>query len=301
MIRASTLFDLSDFMFYNMIVRKKIINKFTTISNVIINNPKMSLKAKGLLIFMLSKPDTWDFSINGLKSQLKEGRDSLSSTLIELENHFYLKRSQNREGGKFSPYEYILYDLPYTDNPITVKPITENQPQVNTKLSKDYNKVNTKLNYIPKNQKNDFKVGSEINEIEVIDANKLSIIEEIKEKEKSSVKKEKRYSQDIHNCLYNCISFFPEHLHPNSQESWLDTIDKLHRIDKVDFSEIERLTKSAREDNFWSNNFLSLTKLRMKDKQKVPYIVVFDAKFKPKEQTINRQTKETIEKNLKGW
>lgn len=104
----------------------------------------------------------------------------------------------------------------------------------------------------------------------------------------------------VEDCLKNCLKFFPEHLHPKNKNTWLDTIEKLNRIDGVPFLEIERIVKATREDPFWGKNFLSMTKLRKK-KDEVYYIVIFGEKFKPKEKTINRQTQEVIEKNLTGW
>ena len=110
----------------------------------------------------------------------------------------------------------------------------------------------------------------------------------------------KHYSNADIKCLLDCLKFFPEHLHPKKQESWLSVIDKLFRIDKVPYDEIVRITELARKDPFWSKNFLSLTKLRKK-KDEVMYIVSFSEKFKAKEKTINRQTQSVIESNLKGW
>ena len=111
----------------------------------------------------------------------------------------------------------------------------------------------------------------------------------------------KVYENQVINCYVSCLTFFPNHLHPKNEETWLSVIEKLHRIDKVPYQEIVRLTELARKDSFWSKNFLSLTKLRMKDKQKVMYIVVFSEKFKAKEHTINRQTQEVIKKNSQNW
>tara|TARA_R110002096_G_scaffold108249_1_gene236894 strand:- start:40 stop:804 length:765 start_codon:yes stop_codon:yes gene_type:complete len=104
----------------------------------------------------------------------------------------------------------------------------------------------------------------------------------------------------VEDCLNNCLEFFPEHLHPKNKNTWLDTIEKLNRIDGVPFLEIERIVKATREDPFWGKNFLSMTKLRKK-KDEVYYIVIFGEKFKPKEITHNRQTEEVIKKNLTGW
>jgi hypothetical protein len=153
---------------------------------------------------------------------------------------------------------------------------------------------------------------SNIKEIEVNEPNELLVWDKVlKDIELAKIENEKSfypleamekdYGYEIVNCYTFCLTFFPKHLHPKSKKTWLSVIEKLHRIDKVPYQEIVRLTELARKDSFWSNNFLSLTKLRMKDKQKVMYIVVFSEKFKAKQKTINRQTQEVIEKNSNGW
>ena len=109
-----------------------------------------------------------------------------------------------------------------------------------------------------------------------------------------------KYGKQVVYCYGICLSFFPKHLHPKNKNTWLDTIEKLNRIDGVPFLEIERIVKAVREDPFWGKNFLSITKLRKK-KDEVYYIVIFGEKFKEKEQTINRQSQSVIESNLKGW
>lgn len=152
------------------------------------------------------------------------------------------------------------------------------------------------LNFIPKNQK-DFQV-EEIKDIDVI-------FEEVK-KEKSSEEKEKDYSEDVFECMRNCLVYFPNDLHPTNEkdvDNWLDTIEKLNRLEHLQFSDIELLVKSARQDPFWSKNFLSITKLRRKDKDKVPYWKVFKEKFKINEsksfETLSAYDQALKEMNLK--
>jgi len=81
---------------------------------------------------------------------------------------------------------------------------------------------------------------------------------------------------DIENCYNDCLKFFPEHLHPKKPETWLETIDKLHRIDGVPYDQIVLITKLTRANDFWSKNFMSLTKLRKKNREEIAYIVVFN-------------------------
>lgn len=129
-------------------------SNYTTIDNNIFKNKNLSLKAKGLLTTMLSLPDEWDYTVNGLCSILKDGKSSIQSALKELEENGYLVRVQTKDkSGKFSSADYTLYEIPLTEKPLTENPPTDNpstgnQPQLNTnilntnELNKD--KENTK-------------------------------------------------------------------------------------------------------------------------------------------------------------
>jgi len=88
---------------------------------------------------------------------------------------------------------------------------------------------------------------------------------------------------DIKECYEKILSYFPEHLQPSKQNienNWLDTIEKLNRIDGLKLCDIELIVKKTREDDFWSRQFLSLTKLRKKNKDGVMYYQVFIEQFK---------------------
>lgn len=121
---------------------------YCTINNTVLRDNRLSLKAKGLLVTMLSLPDDWDYSIQGLSSILKEGKDAVRAAVWELEQFGYVERVKDRsEGGQFSGYVYLIKEVPSfentevaplaenptTVNPTTEKPTTENPPQLNTK------------------------------------------------------------------------------------------------------------------------------------------------------------------------
>lgn len=59
---------------------------YTVMSNRHLKEKEMSLKAKGLLSLMLSLPETWDYSIEGLVAICKENHSAIKSTLNELKN-----------------------------------------------------------------------------------------------------------------------------------------------------------------------------------------------------------------------
>ena len=123
---------------------------FTVMSNYHFKEKQMSLKAKGLLSLMLSLPDDWNYSISGLVTLSKDGKDSIMSALAELEEFGYLIRNRTTNAkGQFSGIEYNIYEQPQRDNPITEElkadkqqednAHTENQAQLNTKLTNNYN------------------------------------------------------------------------------------------------------------------------------------------------------------------
>lgn len=115
----------------------------------------MSLKAKGLLSLMLSLPDDWNYSVSGLVTLSKDGKDSVMSALAELEKFGYLKRDRTtNDKGQFSGIEYNIYELPQLDIPVADIPISEfenegkqnadNPQQLNTKLTKPLSNKDTK-------------------------------------------------------------------------------------------------------------------------------------------------------------
>ena len=121
------------------VVRVNKTNNYTVMANYHLKDMNLSLKAKGLMSFMLSLPDTWDYSIAGLAKINKDGIDSIRSALKELEEYGYLKINRIRDKhGKLRNTEYNLTEKPIVDNPILEKPILENTTQINT------NELNTK-------------------------------------------------------------------------------------------------------------------------------------------------------------
>ena len=93
-------------------------------------------------------------------------------------------------------------------------------------------------------------------------------------------------NKEVEDCLENCLVHFPEHLKPSDsqKQNWYDTIEKLNRMDKIPFEKIIEIVKKTREDQFWSKNFLSLTKLRKKNREGITYAVVFNENIKNNEQ-----------------
>ena len=118
---------------------------YTTICNRIFKDRRLSLKAKGLLAMLLSFSDHWELSIKGLEAILKEGRTSIRSTMNELIENGYVERQQIRKNNKFIGVDYIVFELPKSQNLTTGNLTSQNSPQVSNNLSNyQSNKANSK-------------------------------------------------------------------------------------------------------------------------------------------------------------
>lgn len=137
---------------------------YTVMSNNHFKEKEMSLKAKGLLSLMLSLPDKWDYSIAGLVTLSKDGKDSVMNALSELEEFGYLKRSRVIDkNGRFSGYDYDIYekprkkpnaekpntDRPQKENPCAEKPNAEKPPQLNNNSSNTNQSNKKEINKTP--------------------------------------------------------------------------------------------------------------------------------------------------------
>lgn len=126
--------------------------KFTVVDNYALRDDSLSLKARGLLVTMLSLPNNWKFSENGLCALFKkDGQSSIRSGLKELETSGYLVRRRTRDDmGRVDGVEWIICDQPRLENRNVVNPSLDSQPQLSTKeLNTDL--LSTEYNITPSN------------------------------------------------------------------------------------------------------------------------------------------------------
>ena len=131
---------------------------YTVMSNWHLRDKNLSLKAKGLLSFMLSLPDDWDYSLNGLVKVLKENETSINTALKELKKYGYLKVEKllpNQTKSARIEYIYNIFENPYQQQSVQNQDIenlgveiqgVENQTQINTN-KQNTKKINTKEYY----------------------------------------------------------------------------------------------------------------------------------------------------------
>lgn len=120
---------------------------FTVMSNHHLKNKDLSLRSKGLLSFMLSLPEDWDYSLKGLATLNKEGIDAIRSAINELEAFGYIERSRVRnEKGQLGENEYIIHELPISPEPKQTEPTLENPTLDNPTQEKPTQEKPTQLN-----------------------------------------------------------------------------------------------------------------------------------------------------------
>ena len=128
-------------------------HSYTVMANHHLRDERLSLKSKGLLSVILSLPDDWRISIEGMTQFSADGKDAIRSAIRELTDAGYITRAQTHsEAGTFSGYDYVVHETPAaspssgfptmekptTENPTTEKPTTENPTVRNTdRLSTD--------------------------------------------------------------------------------------------------------------------------------------------------------------------
>lgn len=127
-------------------------SNFTVVSNDILMNNYMSMKATCLLMKMLGKPDNWDYTINGMKTFCVEGRDAIRSALKELEKFGFLERRKVRDSrGRYTDIEYIIYEEPISRSPCSAYPESEN-PSLDDPPSGNPPVINKEINKKRNNQ-----------------------------------------------------------------------------------------------------------------------------------------------------
>ena len=88
---------------------------YTVMSNYHLRDRRLSAKEMGLLSFVLSLPDDWDFTIRGLIGLMRDGKDSIYGALRNLEAFGYVRRRQRRNAkGQLSRVEYSFFEQPQT-------------------------------------------------------------------------------------------------------------------------------------------------------------------------------------------
>ena len=107
-----------------MIFRSKHKNEFVRVSWDAVKDNRISFEARGFLVFLLSLPDNWVFSIGGLQSMTGLPKSRIMSIVKELKDAGYIsqKKKQDKKG-HFYTCEWNVYEsAELNENRSSVKP-----------------------------------------------------------------------------------------------------------------------------------------------------------------------------------
>ena len=131
------------------IMKKETYENFTIVDNYFVDDINCKPECKGYLLYMLRKPQNWEFSFKKMMKDLGVGERNVRTNIQKLEELKYIKRERVRdENGNFQwiyyvysePYEKSLKreDLPYVRNGhVDGEHIQTDQIIINTNINKD--------------------------------------------------------------------------------------------------------------------------------------------------------------------
>jgi Helix-turn-helix domain len=94
--------------------RKRKKNGFTQIANTLVEDSRLSWKAKMILVYLLSRPDYWRINKKDIENRATDGRESVQNGLNELKELGYLHIYQDRnEKGQMIGWVWEYDDVPF--------------------------------------------------------------------------------------------------------------------------------------------------------------------------------------------
>jgi len=96
------------------IVRREHRAQFTIVPNAVFADPRLSVEAKGVLGYLLSRPHKWHVRLDHVGRTLLVGRKKLQRIFRELIAAGYVTREAQRiaDGHRFGEIDYVIRDVP---------------------------------------------------------------------------------------------------------------------------------------------------------------------------------------------
>jgi len=117
-------------------------DRWVTVDNRAVEDPRLSLKAKGLLAYLLSRPDNWRASPEHLATTTSSGEYAIRNALNELRDCGYAKLTRPRgDKGLISGTEWVISELP---TEIAVSPMSGKTESRETRVT-DFPHANNDL------------------------------------------------------------------------------------------------------------------------------------------------------------
>lgn len=134
--------------------------RYAAIPNHVFEDSRLSMEARWLLSYLLSKPDNWTVVVGDITKKGGCGRDKARKMIAELVECGYAEREQQRDDGKFGYSVLVIFDeprnalesmassesvafLPQTEMPAPVMPSPVSPAPVKSAHSNNLDSANT--------------------------------------------------------------------------------------------------------------------------------------------------------------
>ncbi len=112
-----------------MIIKRQNRTNYTTLSNEVVEDSRLSYEALGLLTYLLSRPEDWEVHIDQLRARTKIGRDKLYRIVGELQDAGYMKHERERSRGVVTGGRWIVREAPKLERDSTRKTESDLLPE----------------------------------------------------------------------------------------------------------------------------------------------------------------------------
>jgi hypothetical protein len=126
-------------------------NPYTLMRRATFEDDRLSWEERGILGYLLVKPDDWEIDVSNLWRAGNVGRDKIYRMLAHLEKVGYLEREIIREKGQFARFRYLLHEEPLPENQemVDTPPFPENQDTVDAEPLPENQEMATRVTPFP--------------------------------------------------------------------------------------------------------------------------------------------------------
>lgn len=247
---------------------------FTQVSNNIVNDTRLDLKEKGLMLHILSKPDGWFLNVDEIAKSNRDGKKSIYSGIKKLKELGYISLVNHYENGKIAKWEYIVNVNPSID--INSTSLLSQKVEVGFVQveNRHYNNTNSNNTNINNNDDNKTKKNHEQKDLSFegnnVETSLISFAHEVDKKEiglkienlanqnldikLSSIENLQRKSEIIRkrnpkNIILETIDKFPEFARMNKTHG-----DKTVYTDNQSFNYLSKILESDCQYPKWFND-----------------------------------------------
>lgn len=220
---------------------------------------RLSLRARGLLMLLLSHRSGWDVTLSSLVRENPEGREAIRSAIAELEEHGYLVREQTREGSKFASMDYMICEptVSGVGKPDDGDESTVSPSETVTQVSVDRKTVPRKTVPRKSTTKEDHLEEDHLEE----DQTSLSSADAADEQSSAEDPEPREDVEQLCKLLADCIEANGSK-RPTITQRWREAARLLIDRDGKTPQQVAWIIQWCQQDEFWRGNVLSMPTLR---------------------------------------